>query len=332
MSNLESKSSRTSRHVRPTMAHKVALEKRKAETGIPESKQIVEALEAYLRQEPQNAHRALLRPEDETVEKTMTVADSIWNRLHERRKKHGFFLDDQVHIALTLYFAALNGLDPFSGEPLPASEEEPATDETEAVRLVVRDELAKLREAGRDISILEIGEVTGGVPVHQFDAAPCGPVQESVFEAKHAVLPAVIAQVLKAKAGDWLVPARGESMVEAGIADGALVLMRPYLEGRKPYEGDIVLVSIETDDGQRYSTIKYWYSGSRGRVDLRDGQLRPFSLPYNLKSIYPMAVYVGIIGPAVGGTGTAKGRRAAEGGRPGTMRNRVDLREFPESE
>jgi hypothetical protein len=121
-------------------------------------------------------------------------------------------------------------------------------------------------------------------------------------------------------------------MIEAGIADGSAVLMRPYSRGRKPYEGDIVLASVETDDGKRFSTIKFWYSGPRGTVTLRDGQLRAFPMPDNLKSVFPMAVFVGIIGPAVNGSGTIKGRRAEDGGRPGVKRNQTNRWENPESE
>lgn len=313
---------RTDRQIFVTADAKAELGRRKNRSRIPESEQIRLAIDAYLAVKPEQGHRALLKLEGEEplTRKIVPIHDATWQRLHERKREFGLDLDEQTQIALSLYLY---------GKPKDVAVEE---DEAERMRQVAREEIARIAESGREISVVEIGDVLGGVPVHQFDAAPCGPLEESVFQAKHAKLPAVIAQVLRARAGDWLVPAKGESMVEAGIADGALVLMRPYPKGRKPFEGDIVLVSIETTDGARFSTMKHWYSGPRGQVVLRDGQLRPVDLPDNFKSMFPMAVFVGIIGPAVGGTGTAKGRRAPEGGRPGHKRNQSDWWENPENE
>ncbi|HEX9997203.1 MAG TPA: hypothetical protein VGB45_08680 [Abditibacterium sp.] len=302
-----------------------SLRLRKEASGVDVSEQIRRALAAELSRLPANTREGLLLDinlEEETVFPA-SIPPSLWERVKARKAETKVPMERIVQIAVHRW---LEG-----SEEVPADEPSDKPDETETLRQVMREELAAIAKARPGFSIVEIGEVPGrGVPVHQFDAMPCGPLEESEFEAIRLEIPPAIAQILRAKPGDWMVPARGESMVEAGIADGAAVLMRPYPKGKKPIPGDIVLVSVETTDGKRFSTIKFWYCDSRGEPVLRKGNLQLMPLPSNFKSMHPMAVFVGIIGPAANGSGTLKGRRSAQGGRPGARQ--TDQLENPESE
>jgi SOS-response transcriptional repressor LexA len=302
-----------------------ALKARKEETGLDVAEQVRRALKEELKRTPVETKNGILLSL-EPVEKVSPtyLPPTLWDQVKERKKESGLDLGQIVQIAIARWL----GIE----EPVAAAPQ-PKPDESETLRRIMREELAALSQSRPGFSVVEIGEsAQRGVPLHKFEAMPCGPLEETEFEAARMEMPDVVAQILRAKPGDWLVPARGESMVEAGIADGAYVLMRPYPKGKRPLDGDIVLASIETKGGKRFSTIKFWYSAPRGGVRLVDGQLRDFRMPDDFKSVHPMAVFVGIIGPAPNGSGTLKGRRAIDGGRPGVKRNQTNRRENPESE
>jgi repressor LexA len=87
--------------------------------------------------------------------------------------------------------------------------------------------------------------------------------------------------------GDFLLRVRGDSMIEAGILDGDLVIVRQTQEARN---GDIVAVLAGDDESADEATVKTFYRES-GRVRLQ---------PENaaLQPIY--ADYVKVLGKVVG--------------------------------
>jgi repressor LexA len=87
--------------------------------------------------------------------------------------------------------------------------------------------------------------------------------------------------------GDFLLRVRGESMIEAGILDGDLVIVKSTQEARN---GDIVVVLAGHDETTDEATVKTFYR-ENGRIRLQ---------PENaaLSPIY--ADYVQILGKVVG--------------------------------
>ena len=158
--------------------------------------------------------------------------------------------------------------------------------------------------------------VSGGVLVPQSELVtlwqlprvPCGPWEEALNEAEAYPIPKSLAAILGARNGDWLVPCNGQSMREAGLPDGGMAVMRPLM-GATPSDGAIVLCCVERESGQWLSTIKFWYPGKNGGVDLRDGKLQPYHLPTDAKDVHIVAGLVGLMGQATQGTQTIKGQR-----------------------
>jgi repressor LexA len=87
--------------------------------------------------------------------------------------------------------------------------------------------------------------------------------------------------------GDFLLRVKGESMIEAGILDGDLVIVRKAQEARN---GEIVVALAGDDEGADEATVKTFYRES-GRVRLQ---------PENssMEPIY--AKHVQILGRVVG--------------------------------
>jgi repressor LexA len=87
--------------------------------------------------------------------------------------------------------------------------------------------------------------------------------------------------------GDFLLRIRGESMIEAGILDGDLVIVRQTQEARN---GDIVAVLAGHDESSDEATVKTFYrENNRIRLQPENSALQP---------IY--ADYVKILGKVVG--------------------------------
>jgi repressor LexA len=89
-------------------------------------------------------------------------------------------------------------------------------------------------------------------------------------------------------AGDFLLRVRGESMIDAGILDGDLVIVRETQEARN---GEIVVALVGGDEGADEATVKTFYREQGGRIRLQ---------PENsaLEPIY--ADYVDVLGRVVG--------------------------------
>ena len=87
--------------------------------------------------------------------------------------------------------------------------------------------------------------------------------------------------------GDFLLRIRGESMIEAGILDGDLVIVRQTQEARN---GDIVAVLAGHDETTDEATVKTFYrEANRIRLEPENSTMQP---------IY--ADYVKILGKVVG--------------------------------
>ena len=87
--------------------------------------------------------------------------------------------------------------------------------------------------------------------------------------------------------GDFLLRVRGESMIEAGILDGDLVIVKSTQEARN---GDIVVVLAGHDETTDEATVKTFYR--------EDGRIRLQPENAALSPIY--ADYVQILGKVVG--------------------------------
>lgn len=132
------------------------------------------------------------------------------------------------------------------------------------------------------------------VSVRLLAKAPCGPWMEALEQAEEFSLSPEMAQLIGLKEGDFLVRAVGESMEEAGIPDGSLILMRP-LKGGYPERGEVTLVQVETRGGDFVGTIKHWFQTPTRAVDLRDGRGMPYHLPADTLHAIPVAVKRGLL-------------------------------------
>ena len=96
----------------------------------------------------------------------------------------------------------------------------------------------------------------GGVPL--LGSIPAGPLAESLASADEVV---EVNDLLKTKAGDFLLRVKGDSMTGDGIFNGDLVLLRPEVDLQ---QGEIAAVYA----GENYeSTLKHVFV-ERGRVRL----------------------------------------------------------------
>ena len=131
-------------------------------------------------------------------------------------------------------------------------------------------------------------------PVKILAEPPCGPWKEALEHADEHMMDAGVLRMMGFKEGDFFVRCDGESMVDAGIPDGALVLMRP-LDGDIPKNGTITLVCAELDGGDWFGTVKRFFKTPEGKVDLRDGKGMPIYTPREAIEIKPVAFKVGLI-------------------------------------
>ncbi len=89
-------------------------------------------------------------------------------------------------------------------------------------------------------------------------------------------------------AGDFLLRVRGESMIEAGILDGDLVIVRQTQEARN---GEIVVALAGGDETADEATVKTFYREAGGRIRLQ---------PENAAQEPIYAEYVHVLGRVVG--------------------------------
>lgn len=123
--------------------------------------------------------------------------------------------------------------------------------------------------------------------------APCGDWKEAIDFASDYVLSADVAHSLEARSDDVVVQADGDSMEDARIHDGDLVLMRPLQDGRRPVRGEITLVQIIRKNGECEGMIKRWMRSEP--VELHNGKGEAVSIPKDTVEIKAVAVARGLI-------------------------------------
>jgi len=128
-----------------------------------------------------------------------------------------------------------------------------------------------------------IEEDSYSLPV--FYNVPCGPWTAISEGAERFIINEETALFLEVDDGDALFQTRGESMLEAGIPDGALVAVRPY--GRKsPLPRHIVYVQYLTADEEWKGTVKFLdvMDGDRPRLSNAKGE--PFPIPDDATQVF----------------------------------------------
>jgi repressor LexA len=137
-----------------------------------------------------------------------------------------------------------------------------------ALELVGRERPAEVTDAA-SVRLPLVGEIAAGAPLL---------ADQNIEE--YLTLPS-------STGGDFLLRVRGDSMIEAGILDGDLVIVRQAQEARN---GDIVAVLAGDDESADEATVKTFYrENSRVRLQPENAALQP---------IY--AEYVKILGKVVG--------------------------------
>jgi repressor LexA len=77
---------------------------------------------------------------------------------------------------------------------------------------------------------------------------------------------------------DFLLRVRGDSMIEAGILDGDIVVVRRQPEARN---GEIVVALVGDDEGANEATVKTFYrENGRIRLQPENSALEPIYVPY----------------------------------------------------
>ena len=141
-----------------------------------------------------------------------------------------------------------------------------------ALELIGRDRGAVVPDMGTDSSSVRlplVGEIAAGAPLL---------ADQNIEE--YMTFPS-------SAGGDFLLRVRGESMIEAGILDGDLVIVKQTQEARN---GDIVAVLAGDDESTDEATVKTFYrEENRIRLQPENSSLEP---------IY--ADYVKILGKVVG--------------------------------
>jgi len=141
-----------------------------------------------------------------------------------------------------------------------------------ALELIGRDRSAAVSEPAADASSIRlplVGEIAAGAPLL---------ADQNIEE--YMTFPS-------SAGGDFLLRVRGESMIEAGILDGDLVIVKQTQEARN---GDIVAVLAGDDESTDEATVKTFYrEENRIRLQPENSTLQP---------IY--ADYVRILGKVVG--------------------------------
>ena len=143
-----------------------------------------------------------------------------------------------------------------------------------ALELIGRDRGAAVPETssaaeGNSVRLPLVGEIAAGAPLL---------ADQNIEE--YMTFPS-------SAGGDFLLRVRGESMIEAGILDGDLVIVKQTQEARN---GDIVAVLAGNDESADEATVKTFYrEDNRIRLQPENSRLQP---------IY--ADYVKVLGRVVG--------------------------------
>lgn len=110
-----------------------------------------------------------------------------------------------------------------------------------------------VRGRQRRIELTPAGRAITGLGLPILGAIPAGTLQEAVQFADEWLESA--AEVLRTQPGDFLLRVQGDSMIEAGILPGDLVLLRPEINWRS---GEIVAAQVwDETRGVMEATLKY---------------------------------------------------------------------------
>jgi repressor LexA len=139
-----------------------------------------------------------------------------------------------------------------------------------ALELIGRERAADLPVASEEsVSLPLVGEIAAGAPLL---------ADQNIEE--YMTFP-------RSTRGDFLLRVRGESMIEAGILDGDLVIVQQTQDARN---GEIVVALAGSDESADEATVKTFYR--------EDGRIRLQPENAALEPIY--ADYVQILGRVVG--------------------------------
>lgn len=125
--------------------------------------------------------------------------------------------------------------------------------------------------------------------------APAGPWREAIENSGHFLLSEQTADYLEAREGDVVVGVMGESMEGRRLFDGDLILMRPVSPHRQPVRGEIVLVQTWNEAGDYVSTIKEWRGMDGTHPRLVDGEGEDYPWPEDSVGWAAVAVAKGLI-------------------------------------
>jgi repressor LexA len=124
-----------------------------------------------------------------------------------------------------------------------------------ALELLGRERREALPAEGDGVALPLVGDIAAGSPLL---------AEENVEE--YLTLP-------RSTRGDFLLRVRGESMIEAGILDGDLVIVQRAEEARN---GEIVVALAGTDESADEATVKTFYrEGGRVRLQPENASLEP---------------------------------------------------------
>jgi repressor LexA len=130
-----------------------------------------------------------------------------------------------------------------------------------ALELLGRERNLSSLEPAADVQRLPlVGQVAAGAPLL---------AEENVDE--YIAVPETLG-------GDFLLRVRGESMIDAGILDGDIVVVRQQQEATN---GDIVVALAGADETADDATVKTFYrEGDRVRLQPENRDLKPIYAPY----------------------------------------------------
>ena len=131
----------------------------------------------------------------------------------------------------------------------------------------------------RAIQLTEAGLADQGIPLVGQIAA--GGLTEAIEQAERLDL----AEYFPQRKNQFALHVRGDSMIEAAIADGDIVICR---KARTANKGDIVVAM--TDEGE--ATLKYWYPEAR-RVRLQPANAS--MKPIYAKHVQVLGVVTGVV-------------------------------------
>lgn len=252
-----------------------ALERRNNELGIPVSRQITRAVEAFLKLPFDNKWRLLTTPKESRT--SSNIPKEYWERLKEIKANSNLDLNELVQVAVALYLREEDKPASQSSDlELTSPEEKPrklkhSTDKTETIdrnelRVTLREELARMGiETWAAVPAIMQAMVL--LPLQMI--VSCGEGDElDAIPIEDGTMIEVIGNLAKiATQRSFIAKANGWSMssdnLPHDIKPGDLLLMTPIDEFKKPLlSGMVVLAKVSYKNGKTVETLKC-YSGRK---------------------------------------------------------------------